>query len=423
MRLTILLFTLLGISLSINAQTRFKVAEKFYSGLPDTVTNQIISSLDNLLISIDEDKLDTTLIDKENFDFNRDFFTYLKRIEGKDTIRYYFQGQLINLYPVENKQYSITIAYVNNNEIGRIFTFIVKENNGKFVFANPIKYNTKHWKTTTIGTITLYYPDTINTIRNLITTCDNFSEDIDIAIINENLSGNALKTKIRNIEKEITVGLTEIVEDGVTSKGSMFRKSIFEYPTLLFGKVDNVIPNRMIVEINSFANPYPNVKQEITSFIAKYLAAYNQSAAIDEYGLQPFLLNVLDKRRTMIEKLVSLFRFSYAENPRRSLSAKIRYFYDLYYLAKDTECAAYIQTPDFKQDFVELLAHDKQSFDAPAGWQEKEITQSPLVTDFPQLWNFLRDVYQSELPKLAFVPVPDEKEVGNTFIQIVQQLS
>jgi hypothetical protein len=53
-----------------------------------------------------------------------------------------------------------------------------------------------------------------------------------------------------------------------------------------------------------------------------------------------------------------------------------------------------------------LLAHDKQTFDAPAGWQEKEITQSPLVTNFLRLWNFLRDIYLSELPKLAVVAVP-----------------
>jgi hypothetical protein len=118
-----------------------------------------------------------------------------------------------------------------------------------------------------------------------------FSEDIDIAMINENLSGNALKTKIRNIEKEITVGLMEIVIEGVTSKGSMFRKSIFEYPTVLSGKVDRIIPNRLIVEINSFANPYPNVKQYITSFIRDYLVAINQPDVIEEYGLQTFSLN------------------------------------------------------------------------------------------------------------------------------------
>ena len=249
-----------------------------------------------------------------------------------------------------------------------------------------------------------------------------FSEDIDIAMINENLSSNALKTKIRIIEKEITAGFTEIVEDGVTSKGSMFRKSIFEYPTLLSGKIDTIIPNRVIVEINSFANPYPNVKQEINSFIAEYLAANNQVAAIEEYGLQPFLLNVLDKRRTMIEKLVSLFRFSFAENARRSLSAKIRHFYDLYYLAKDPECVAYIQSPNFKQDFAELLAHDKQTFDTPLDWQEKEISQSPLITDFPVLWNFLKDTYLSELPQLAFVPIPGEKEIADSFIYIIKKL-
>jgi len=249
-----------------------------------------------------------------------------------------------------------------------------------------------------------------------------FSENIDIDIINENLSGNTLKTKIRNIEKEITSNLTEVVEEGVTSKGSMFRKSIFEYPTLLSGKVDSIIPNRMIVEINSFANPYPNVKQNITSFIAEYLVASSQAAAIDEYGLQPFSLNILDKRQTMIEKLISLFRFSFDENPRIALAAKIRHFYDLYYLAKDEECAAYIQTVNFKQDFDELLLHDKQMFDTPKNWNNKEIAQSSLVTVFPAQWNFLKDVYLSGLPNLAFVPVPDEKEVSAVFTQIVEQL-
>jgi hypothetical protein len=124
----------------------------------------------------------------------------------------------------------------------------------------------------------------------------------------------------------------------------------------------------------------------------------------------------------MTEKLVSLFRSSFAENARRSLSAKIRHFYDLYYLASDDNCADYIQTTSFKQDFAELLAHDKMIFDTPAGWQEKNITQSPLVSDFPMLWNFLKDIYLSELPKLAFIPIPDEKEVAQMFNMLVEQL-
>ncbi|MDR2467291.1 MAG: hypothetical protein LBD35_07850 [Prevotellaceae bacterium] len=124
-----------------------------------------------------------------------------------------------------------------------------------------------------------------------------------------------------------------------------------------------------------------------------------------------------------IEKLASLFRFSFSSDPRVALASKIRHFYDLYYLAKDEECAAYVQTSDFKREFVELLTHDQKIFDTPENWKEKKMSQSSLVADFPALWTFLRIVYSSELPKLAFAAVPDEREVAKTFVRIVEQLN
>lgn len=249
-----------------------------------------------------------------------------------------------------------------------------------------------------------------------------FSEDIDIATINENLSGNALKTKIRSIEKTITSDFTEIVEPGITSKGSMFRKSVFEYKSIVKGNLNGNIPKRVIVEINSFANPYPFVKQDIYSFIAGFLIDSNQQKTIEQYRLQPFLLNVLDKRRTMIEKMVSLIRFSFSENPPTAIAAKIRHFYDLYFLANDAECAEYIRSDAFSKDFEELLVHDQQTFDEPAGWQNKSVGESPLVTDFSALWENLRHTYQNELAVLAFSAVPDEKEIATSFMKIINKL-
>jgi len=59
---------------------------------------------------------------------------------------------------------------------------------------------------------------------------ERFSEDVDIAIINDkDKTGNEIKTIIRTIEKEITPDLKEVQLFGVTSKGSRFRKSVFEY--------------------------------------------------------------------------------------------------------------------------------------------------------------------------------------------------
>jgi predicted nucleotidyltransferase component of viral defense system len=249
-----------------------------------------------------------------------------------------------------------------------------------------------------------------------------FSEDIDIATINENLTGNALKTKIRTIEKEITVDVTEMIEPKLTSKGSMYRKSVFEYPTAIAGLESN-IPKRIIVEINSFANPYPFVKQNITSFITEFLLITNQQEIAEQYDLLPFALNVLDKRRTMLEKIVSLIRFSFAENPKTALSRKIRHFYDLYFLMNDTECAEYIQSSDFQKDLVELLTHDQQIFETPAVWRDKTIKDSPLVSDFPVLWESLRTTYQTELVTLAFSEIPNETIVRDNFLKMTKWIN
>jgi predicted nucleotidyltransferase component of viral defense system len=69
---------------------------------------------------------------------------------------------------------------------------------------------------------------------------ERFSEDVDIAVINNNeKTGNEIKNIIRTIEKEITSDLIELQIDGVTSKGSRFRKSVFEYVTTKKGNAIN----------------------------------------------------------------------------------------------------------------------------------------------------------------------------------------
>jgi len=249
-----------------------------------------------------------------------------------------------------------------------------------------------------------------------------FSEDIDIALLDEKLTGNQLKTKIRKIEKAITSDLEEIEEPGVTRKGSVYRKTLFQYPSNINSRLVNNVQRHIILEINSFANPYPFVQQKITSFIADFLSATNQTEVIQEYGLQQFSLNILDKRRTLVEKLVSLIRFSFEEDVHKALASKIRHFYDLYYLSNDDECVTYIQSLDFQKDLAELMIHDQQEFDKPINWQTKTVKDSPLFTEFPALWKNLKLIYKSALTPLAFSEIPDEKLVEERFIEILKIL-
>lgn len=253
---------------------------------------------------------------------------------------------------------------------------------------------------------------------------DRFSEDIDIAVIDANsFNGNQLKTLIKKVAKEMTPDLEEIQVEGVTSKGSRFYKAVYAYPDMLKQKTKTAISSgNLLVEVNSFANPYPYEAKTITSFIEIFLNKTGNHDLITEHNLQPFEVNVLEKRRTMIEKLVSLIRFSFSENPTVAIASKIRHFYDLYFLANDPECADYLSSPDFKKDFNELYAHDQEMFAEPDNWVGKTVEQSPIVSDFPDLWAKLKETYRNELSQLAFSKIPEEKEVAKVFIEIIQQM-
>ena len=251
-----------------------------------------------------------------------------------------------------------------------------------------------------------------------------FSEDIDIAISNaDTLTGNQLKMLIKKIAKEMTLGLKEVIVPGVTSKGSHYYKAMYSYPNIL-GKAmkETVNIGQLLIEINSFANPYPYVSKKINCFITDFFQKTDNIALIEEYELESFTLNVLDKRQTLTEKLVSLIRFSLSDNYIYNIAAKIRHFYDLHYLLQDEECATYLQAEQFKTDFHKLLIHDRETFDKPKGWKTLNIVESPLLSSFPTLWSNLKETYLKELPALAFSEIPNEEDISKSFELITSRL-
>ncbi len=246
-----------------------------------------------------------------------------------------------------------------------------------------------------------------------------FSEDVDIAIISEeSQSGNEIKTVIRAVEKDMSAGLREKEVEGVSSKGSRYRKSVFEYESIDRTNVSNTL----IIEVNSFANPFPFRPLTIRSFAHDFLAETGNEKLIEKYGLQPFQVNVLDKEQTLVEKLVSLIRFSFDANPKTSIASKVRHFYDLYYLMKDAECVTFVRSAEFQKRFEEILQHDRELFDIPNGWKDKHIHDSLLFTDFDNLWEQLKDVYTRELSVLAFMPIPDERQIAEQFKDLMKNI-
>ena len=252
---------------------------------------------------------------------------------------------------------------------------------------------------------------------------DRFSEDIDIAVINiPEMTGNKVKTLIRDVEKEISKDILEIQDSPLASKGSRFRKSVFSYPKTGDTRFYQNVSDKLIIEINSFANPFPFEKCSINSLISYSLALNNQNELNKKYELLPFSINILDKKQTLIEKLVSLFRFSFDNNPTASISGKIRHFYDLYFLCSDKDCKTFIDSADFQKSFNGVWKHDQAAFDEPSGWQDKSPAQSILSTDFDSFWNTLKSTYSKELSALAFSEIPSENKIADSFKYIMKKL-
>ncbi|MBR2261230.1 MAG: nucleotidyl transferase AbiEii/AbiGii toxin family protein [Paludibacteraceae bacterium] len=251
-----------------------------------------------------------------------------------------------------------------------------------------------------------------------------FSEDIDIAIAEAwTLSGNQLKNLIRHTAKNMTDGLKEIVLPGVTSKGSRYHKAFYAYPRVVATEqVGAIKTGQLLVEINSFANPYPSRKCLLSSFLTDFIIQSDNESLIEEYEMQPFEVTVLDKRRTLIEKLVSLLRCSLADNPMPELSAKIRHFYDLHFLLHDSETYTYLQGEEFKADLKALFLHDQQEFEKPEGWQDKRMSNSALLIDFHEVWNNLRSLYMRELSDLAYQEIPTSTEIEESLNAILSAI-
>lgn len=86
----------------------------------------------------------------------------------------------------------------------------------------------------------------------------------------------------------------------------------------------------------------------------------------------------------------------------------------------DSECRDYLYSTAFSDDFKSLFDHDRQSFDKPEGWLGRNIGQSPLMVDLPDVWNRLKDVYRNELRNLAYRPIPDASEIEMSIRELME---
>jgi hypothetical protein len=140
--------------------------------IDSTIRDRILTATDSLFSGILEDKIDSSVLDKENQALTIDFLESLPGLENnrKDSIKGFYKKQLINLYKVAPDTYILTLAYlgskINEQPVLRaIINLLVIKQGEKILFSTPIKYLTQNYKRKLVGNTSFIFIDSINLTR------------------------------------------------------------------------------------------------------------------------------------------------------------------------------------------------------------------------------------------------------------------
>jgi hypothetical protein len=259
-------------------------------------------------------------------------------------------------------------------------------------------------------------------IREFITSRDKFSEDIDLVVLRrEGDKNNQLTEKIKTIGKVVSKVLPEIQIEGITHKMGMNRKTAHSYAKEFLGEYGQV-RDVIVVEATWLGYHEPYTHRELISLVGDMMRNNGQDSIALEYGLQPFEVQVLEPIRTLCEKIMSLVRFSYGENPLEDLRQKIRHTYDLHQLLQQDEFSGFFDSTAFGEMLLKVANDDIASFKNNNQWLVHHPNEALLFRDLDTVWKDLRTAYNGDFKNLVYGNFPNDEVVLNTLKRIKKRL-
>ena len=251
---------------------------------------------------------------------------------------------------------------------------------------------------------------------------ERFSEDIDLVVLRrEGETDNKLKSKLKEVSSVLEAVLPEVTIEGITHKVGMNRKTAHSYNKEFksdYGQVRDVI----ILESTWLGYYEPYTTKSIISFVGQMMLDNNQFSIANENGLLSFDLLALEPTRTICEKIMSLVRFSYGENPLDDLKNKIRHTYDLHQLLKQDEFLKFFQTTYFDEMLLKVANDDVASFKNNNQWLVHHPSEALLFKDLERVWDELKSTYSGDFKNLVFGELPKEEAILETLKMIQERL-
>ena len=249
-----------------------------------------------------------------------------------------------------------------------------------------------------------------------------FSEDIDLVLLKDGSeSGNQLKSILKEVSQAITDELPEIEMSGITNKKGMIRKTAHSFTQEFDGDFGQ-IRDAIIVEATWLGSFEPYKPINVSSFVFEMMKETGQEDVAKEFNLYPFEVLVLDTKRTLCEKIMSLVRFSHTENPIADLRNKIRHTYDIHLLLSEKSLHDFFYSKDFENLFLKVAKADVNSFKNNNKWLEFHPNEALIFKDTKGVWEQLSETYYGIFKELVFGSLPDELEIVERLIEVSKRL-
>ena len=251
---------------------------------------------------------------------------------------------------------------------------------------------------------------------------ERFSEDIDLVVLRkEGETDSKLKSKLKIVSTVVDTVLPEVTIEGITHKMGMNRKTAHTYKKEFKGDYRQV-RDVIILESTWLGYYEPYTTRNIISFVGQMMLDNHQISIAEENGLLPFGLLVLEPIRTICEKIMSLVRFSYGENPIDDLKKKIRHTYDLYQLLTQEEFLKFFQSTAFDEMLLKVANDDVISFRNNNQWLVHHPNEALIFKDLDNVWIELKTTYNGDFKNLVYGKLPKEEVILETLKMIQERL-
>jgi len=185
-----------------------------------------------------------------------------------------------------------------------------------------------------------------------------------------------------------------------------------------YGQVRDII----VLEATWLGYYEPYFTKQINSFVGDMMINSGQTSIAKDNGMLPFNVQVLDPKRTICEKIMSLVRFSYGESPRDDLKNKIRHLYDLHKLMQKQEFIDFLASNDFETMLLKVVNDDVKSFKSNNKWLENHPHKALIFSGGKKMWDDLMLEYNTKFKYLVYGELPSDANVLKSLSFLIEKI-